>query len=78
MWSTGDGVAFWGFLSDVLLIGENFPPLGKSFLLLSYDSLGIGADSTLKGVLSTPLEQFHFATLERAASVSWTHGGVFL
>ena len=62
----------------MLLIGESFPPLGKICVLLSYDSLLIDVDSTLKGVLSTPLEQFHFATLERAASVSWTHEGVFL
>ena len=56
-----------GFLGGVLLIRENFPPLGKNCLLLSYDSLGIDADSTLEGVSSTPLGKSHFATLEGAA-----------
>ena len=37
-----DGVLFlrpyWGFLGGVLLIGENFPPLGKTvfFFLVTY------------------------------------------
>ena len=70
MWSTREGVAYWGFLGGVLLTGENFPLMGKNCLFLSYDSLGIDADSTLEGVLSTPLGKFHFATLERASSVS--------
>ena len=73
-----EGVAYWGFFGGVLLIRENFPPLGKNCLLLSYDSLGIDADSTLEGVSSTPLGKSHFATLEGPASVSWTHGGVLL
>ena len=51
----------------------NFPPLGKKYLLLCYDSLGIDIDFTHDGVSSTPLGKFHFATLEGAASMSWTH-----
>ena len=74
----GEGVTYCGFLSGVLLTGENFPPLGKNCLYLSYDLLGIEADSTLEGVLSTPLGKFHFATLERTNPVSWTHEGVLL
>ena len=61
-----------------MLIGESFPPLGKICVLLSYDSLLIDVDSTLKGVLSTPLGKFHFATLKGAAFVSWTHRVVLL
>ena len=52
-----------------MLIKENFPPLGKNYLLLSYDSLGIDINSTLEGVLSTPLGKFYFATLESVAFV---------
>ena len=57
---------------------ENFPPLGKNYLLLSYDSLGIDVDSTLEGALLTPLGKFYLATLKGVASMSWTHGGVLL
>ena len=60
-----------GFLGGVLLIGENY-------LLLFYNLLGICADSTLVGVLSTPLGEFYFATLKGAAFMSWNHGGVLL
>ena len=63
-------MAYWGCLDGLLLTGENFPSLGKNCLLFSYDSLRIDADSTLKGVLSTPLEKFHFASLKGVAFVS--------
>ena len=43
----GRGVAYWGFLGGVLLIGESFPPLGENCHLLSNDSLGIDANSIL-------------------------------
>ena len=56
----------------------SFPPLGNNYLLPSNGSLGIDVDSTLKGVLSTLLGKFHFATLEGAASMSWTHRGVLV
>ena len=39
--STGEGVAYWGFFGSVLLIGENFPPLRKNCILLSYGSWGL-------------------------------------
>ena len=74
----GEGVTYCGFLGGVLLTGEKFPPLGKNCLYLSYDSLGIDADSTFEGVLSTPLGKFHFATLEGTTSVSSMHEGVLL
>ena len=67
------GISWWS-----VAYWENFPPLGKNYLLLSYDSLGIDVDSTLKGVLLTPLGKFYLATLKGAASVSLTHGGVLL
>ena len=41
VWSTREGVAYWGFFGGVLLIRENFPPLGKNCILLSYGSWGL-------------------------------------
>ena len=61
-------VTHWGKLS----------PTRENYLLLFYNLLGICADSTFVGVLSTPLGKFYFATLEGAASMSWNHGGVLL
>ena len=45
----------------------NFPLLGNNYFLLSCDSLGIDVNSTLEGVLSTPLGKFYLATLEGVA-----------
>ena len=42
-----------------------FCSLGKNYLLLSYDSLGIDANSILEGVLSTSLGKFHFCNSQR-------------